>query len=58
MEKKQKKQKNHTALEKELLEALANMCENADADCPSEHRTSHFRDALSDGYWLLRKEGY
>lgn len=43
---------------KQLQEALAIMCSNADEDCPSEYRTEHFRSAMNDAYALLRKVGY
>ena len=43
---------------KQLQEALATMCMNADEDCPSEYRTEHFRSAITDGYALLKKVGY
>jgi hypothetical protein len=34
------------ARERELEDALSDLVEHADADCPSEYRSSHFRDAL------------
>jgi hypothetical protein len=43
---------------KQLQEALAIMCSNADEDCPSEYRTEDFRSAITDGYDLLKKVGY
>ena len=43
---------------KQLQEALAIMCSNADEDCPSEYRTEDFRSAIPDGYDLLKKVGY
>jgi len=43
---------------KQLQEALAIMCCNADEDCPLEYRTEHFRSAITDGYDLLKKVGY
>jgi len=43
---------------KQLQEALAIMCCNADEDCPSEYRTEHFKSAITDGYDLLKKVGY
>ena len=43
---------------KQLQEALAIMCCNADEDCPPEFRTEHFRSAITDGYDLLKKVGY
>ena len=43
---------------KQLQEALAIMCCNADEDCPSEYRTEHFKSAMVDSYDLLKKVGY
>jgi hypothetical protein len=43
---------------KQLQEALAIVCSNADEDCPLEYRTEHFRSAITDGYDLLKKVGY
>ena len=43
---------------KQLQEALATVCSNADEDCPLEYRTEHFRSAITDGYDLLKKVGY
>lgn len=43
---------------KQLQEALATMCSNADEDCPLQYRTEHFRSAISDGYALLKTIGY
>ncbi len=43
---------------KQLQEALAMMCCNADEDCPLERRTEHFKSAITDGYALLKKVGY
>jgi len=43
---------------KQLQEALATMCSNADEDCPPEFRTEHFRSAITNGYDLLKKVGY
>ena len=43
---------------KQLQAALAEMLANADEDCPSQYRTKHFRNALKDGYSLLKKMGY
>jgi hypothetical protein len=42
----------------QLQEALADMCAQADYDCPSQYRTEHFNSAMSDGYALLKKIGY
>ena len=42
---------------KQLQEALAIVCSNADEDCPLEYRTEHFRSAITDGYDLLKKVG-
>jgi len=41
-----------------LQEALAEMCAQADYDCPTQYRTEHFRSAMKEGYILLRKVGY
>jgi hypothetical protein len=41
---------------KELVEALRDVCTNADEDCPSEYRTHHFRQALYDALCLLEDE--
>ena len=41
-----------------LQQALANMLVNADEDCPKQYRTRHFREAVNDGYSLLKKLGY
>jgi hypothetical protein len=43
---------------KQLQEALAIVCCNADEDCPLEYRTEHFKSAITDGYDLLKKVGY
>ena len=43
---------------KQLQEALAIVCSNADEDCPLEYRTEHFKSAITDGYDLLKKVGY
>ena len=43
---------------KQLQEALATVCSNADEDCPLEYRTEHFRSAITDGYALLKKLGF
>ena len=43
---------------KQLQEALAIVCSNADEDCPLEYRTEHFKLAITDGYDLLKKVGY
>ena len=43
---------------KQLQEALATVCSNADEDCPLEYRTEHFKSAITDGYDLLKKVGY
>ena len=43
---------------KQLQEALATVCSNADEDCPLEYRTEHFRLAITDGYALLKKLGF
>lgn len=43
---------------KQLQEALATMCSNADEDCPLQYRTEHFRSAITDGYALLKKLGF
>lgn len=37
----------------QLMNALQNMLEQADEDCPVEYRTDHFRDALADGWALI-----
>jgi hypothetical protein len=42
----------------QLQNALAEMCANADEDCPSEYRTEHFRLAMKDAYTLLEKLNY
>lgn len=41
---------------KELVDSLRDVCTNADEDCPSEYRTSHFRQALYDALCLLEDE--
>ena len=41
-----------------LQKALASMLVNADEDCPKQYRTRHFREAVNDGYSLLKKLGY
>ena len=43
---------------KQLQEALATVCSNADEDCPLEYRTEHFRLAITNGYALLKKLGF
>ena len=43
---------------KQLQEALATVCSNADEVCPLEYRTEHFRSAITDGYALLKKLGF
>ena len=43
---------------KQLQEALAIVCSNADEDCPLEYRTEHFCRAIDDGYSLLKTIGY
>ena len=37
----------------ELLEALRNLAEQADEDCPAESRTRHFRDALEQAFAVI-----
>ena len=47
-----------TDKEKILADHLANMCCQADEDCPSEYRTDHFRSTMDDAYDYLEKIGY
>lgn len=44
---------SQTTTETQLMNALQNMLEQADEDCPVEYRTDHFRDALADGWALI-----
>lgn len=37
----------------ELREALADMTDNADEDCPSQYRTKHFKTAMENANFLL-----
>ena len=41
-----------------LSNLLANMCVNADEDCPGEYRTEHFRTAMNVAYDYLKEIGY
>ena len=34
------------------------MCSQADEDCPSEYRTRHFRNTMSECYDYLYEIGY
>ena len=43
---------------KNLTYLLADMCRQADEDCPSEYRTKHFRNKMSEGYDYLYEIGY
>jgi hypothetical protein len=43
---------------KQLADRLVAMCGQADEDCPSEHRTEHFRATMADAYDYLREIGY
>ena len=43
---------------KTLSNLLAEMCSQADQDCPSEHRTRHFRSTMSECYDYLYEIGY
>ncbi len=52
-----KKQKKHTRLEKKLLEALLDLADNVEEDCPKEYRTHHLDAALGEAYGLIVKEG-
>lgn len=54
---KKKQVKQHTKLEERLLNALSDVCFNADEDCPGEYRSRHFRDSLKEGFELLKQEG-
>jgi len=37
----------------DLLEALKNLAEQADEDCPAERRSRHFRDALEQAFAVI-----
>lgn len=41
------------ALISDLRTTLESLADNADEDCPSEYRTTHFKQALKDAYTLL-----
>ena len=43
---------------KTLSDLLAEMCSQADEDCPSEYRTRHFRNTMSECYDYLYEIGY
>ena len=43
---------------KNLTYLLADMCRQADEDCPSEYRTKHFRNKMSECYDYLYEIGY
>ena len=42
----------------QLADHLANMCCQADEDCPAEYRTKHFRSTMNDAYDYLKEIGY
>ena len=37
-----------------LLESLRSLAEQADEDCPAEHRTRHFTDAIEQAHTVIR----
>lgn len=39
----------------QLREALVNLVEQVDEDCPQEYRTRHLIEAIEDARYLLRK---
>ena len=43
---------------KNLTYLLADMCRQADEDCPSEYRTKHFRNKIAECYDYLYEIGY
>jgi predicted nuclease of restriction endonuclease-like RecB superfamily len=43
---------------KNLTYLLADMCRQADEDCPSEYRTKHFRSKIAECYDYLYEIGY
>ena len=43
---------------KNLTYLLADMCRQADEDCPSEYRTKHFRSKIEECYDYLYEIGY
>ena len=43
---------------KNLTYLLADMCRQADEDCPSEYRTKHFRTSLNEAIDYLEKSGW
>ena len=43
---------------KNLTYLLADMCRQADEDCPSEYRTKHFRSNIGECYDYLYEIGY
>ena len=42
-------------LEKELLDCLTNLADNADEDTPHEYRTKHFDSALEDAREIIER---
>jgi len=42
----------------QLADHLANMCCQADEDCPAEYRTRHFRNTMDAAYDYLKEIGY
>jgi len=51
------KDKNFTKEEDKICRLMAWIYCHADEDCPSEHRTKHFRTALDEAVGYLEKSG-
>ena len=52
------KDKNFTKEEDKICRLMAWIYCHADEDCPSEHRTKHFRTALDEAVGYLEKSGW